>query len=261
MNIKSAKFVKSFVVVVFGMVVSSTAFASSFSVDDFPKMFLDGFKRFIFLLGNGSTNTVSPKFVDNFDGYSLKYYLDGESFGSWLDVFGGYGSVGIESDGSNNFLHLSPKIADSSDKTYSSLVTDPSYSGAITFESKIMTVAQLRTRSTPNAWEVAWVVWNYSDNDHFYYFITKPNGWELGKRDSNYPGEQRFLSTGDDKLFPIGNWYNVKITQDSSNLISVWVDGSLITTFTDKETPYTSGNIGFYTEDAHVHVDDVKVWE
>jgi hypothetical protein len=51
----------------------------------------------------------------------------------------------------------------------------------------------------------------------------------------------------------------VKITQDVSNVITVWVDGVKITTFTDTETPYASGNIGFYTEDAHVHADDVSV--
>lgn len=202
---------------------------------------------------------IPSSFDDNFTSYVPRYYTDGESFGSWFTQFAGYGTVGIESDADNNVLHLSPQAVTSSDKTQSSLVTGPAYNGPIQFQSKILTVAQLRTGSTPNPWEVGWVVWNYTDNAHFYYFIPKPNGWELGKRDPAYPGGQRFLATGSDKLFPIGQFYNVKITQDAQNLITVWVDGAKITSFTDTERPYTSGKIGLYTEDAHVHVDDVSV--
>ncbi|MCX6733638.1 MAG: S-layer homology domain-containing protein [Candidatus Peregrinibacteria bacterium] len=185
---------------------------------------------------------IPSSFTDNFTSYPSHYYTDGESFGSWFTQFAGYGTVGIESDAGNNVLHLSPRAVTSSDKTESSLVTGPAYNGPI-----------------QNPWEVGWVVWNYTDNAHFYYFIPKTNGWELGKRDPSYPGGQRFLATGSDKLFPIGQFYTVKITQDAQNLITVWVDGAKITSFTDAERPYTSGKIGLYTEDAHVHVDDVSV--
>ncbi|MCK9186413.1 S-layer homology domain-containing protein [Candidatus Gracilibacteria bacterium] len=201
----------------------------------------------------------STSFSDDFSGYSVANYDDGGTFGSWGVEFAGYGTVGIEAEGSNKLLHLSPKVADSAGSTHASLVTGPLYDGAIQFQSKIFTVQQLRTGSSPNAWEVAWVVWNYTDNDHFYYFIPKPNGWELGKRDPEYAGGQRFLATGSDVLFPIGQWYDVKIEQDASNKITVWVNGSQITSFTDTERPYSSGNIGFYTEDAHIHVDNVNV--
>jgi len=201
---------------------------------------------------------VPTSFSDNFTSFTPRYYTDGESFGSWFTQFAGYGTVGIESDAGNNVLHLSPQAVTSAGNTQSSLVTGPSYNGPVQFQSKILTVAQLRTGSTPNPWEVGWVVWNYTDNAHFYYFIPKPNGWELGKRDPVYPGGQRFLATGSDKLFPIGQFYTVKITQDAQNLITVWVDDVKITSFTDTERPYISGKIGLYTEDAHVHVDDVS---
>ncbi len=208
------------------------------------------------------TPTPAPvvnSFVDDFSGITVRNYTDGESFGPWFTQFAGYGTVGIELDGSNKLLHLSPQAVDAAGKTQSSLVTGPAYNGPIQFQSKILTVAQLRTGSIPNPWEVAWVVWNYTDNAHFYYFIPKPNGWELGKRDPAYTGGQRFLATGSDKLFPIGQWYTVKITQDAQNLITVWVDGVKITSFADTERPYASGKIGLYTEDAHIHVDDVSV--
>lgn len=187
------------------------------------------------------------------------YYEDGETFDPWLVQFNGYGTVGIESEGTESWVHLSPQVANSPDITHAALITGPSYTGAIQFQANIFTVEQLRTASAPNAWEVAWIVWNYTDNDHFYYFIPKPNGWELGKRDPLYPGGQRFLATGSNILFPISTWYDVKIAQDSSNNITVWVDGSEITKFKDEETPYSSGNIGLYTEDAHIHVGEVSV--
>jgi len=43
---------------------------------------------------------------------------------------------------------------------------------------------------------VAWVVFRYIDDDHFYHLALKPSGWELGKTDPSYPGGQRFLTTG-----------------------------------------------------------------
>ena len=198
-------------------------------------------------------------FADTFSGFTPHYVKDGEAFGPWLDQFGGYGTVGIEGDGTNQWLRLSPMVSDAPNKTSASLVTGPSYNGPLQFQAKMTTLQQLRTGSTPNTWEVAWMVWNYTDNDHFYYFIPKTNGWELGKRDPVYPGGQRFLATGSSPAFPIGQPYTVKITQDASNTMSVWVNGALITTFTDTEHPYTSGKIGFYTEDALIHVDDVSV--
>lgn len=205
------------------------------------------------------TIVSANQFNEDFSSFSPKYYDDGKSFGEWLVQFAGYGLVGIESESSGKFLRLSPKAVASAEATSSSLVTGPKYSGPIEFEAKLLTLEQLRTGSTPNPWEVAWIIWNYTDNEHFYYFIPKPNGWELGKRDPNYPGGQRFLATGTDVIFPIGHIYDVKIEQDLSSVITVWVNGAKITTFTDSETPYNSGNIGFYTEDALIQVDDVSV--
>jgi len=39
----------------------------------------------------------------------------------------------------------------------------------------------------------------------------------------------------------------------------VRVNNTLLTTFTDLETPYLSGSIGLYTEDADVRFDSVRV--
>ena len=199
------------------------------------------------------------KFSDDFSSYSTGTCLsDGATFGQWKLVFNGFGCTQIETDGANKWLHESPKASTSSSETHASLVTGPSFSNPITFEIKSTPISQLRS-GTPNPWEVAWVIWHYTDNTHFYYFIAKTNGWELGKEDPAYPGNQRYLATGSSPKYVIGTSYTIKVTQDSSNKITVFVNGAQVVSFTDTERPYTSGKIGLYNEDAHVHFDDVKV--
>ena len=120
------------------------------------------------------------------------------------------------------------------------------------------TTRQLRTGSAANPWEVSWVLWHTTDSDHFYYFIVKPNGWELGKKDPAYPGGQRFLATGSVPSFPIGQWYRIGIRQ-SAETITVSVNDLPITTFADYERPYSSGRIGMYSEDAEAYFDNISI--
>ncbi len=198
------------------------------------------------------------RFSDDFSTYSTGNCLtDGTIFGKWNVVFSGYGCVEIETDGINKWLHESPKVSTSLIETHSSLVTGPSFNSSLIFEANLTNIQQLR--SIPNPWETAWMIWNYQDNSHFYYFTLKTNGWELGKEDPSYPGNQRYLATGASPQAQIGKQYDVKIIQDNSNTIKVYVDNVSITTFTDNERPYNSGKIALYTEDAHVHFDDIKV--
>lgn len=204
-------------------------------------------------------------FTEYFFSYTAGNCLpDGTAFGPWTVVFAGFGCVKIESDGINQWLHAVPKVPNGGN-THSSLIVGPSFSSitassTFTYDVNVHTISQNRTgRKAPRPWEVGWVVWHYADNDHFYYFIPKTNGWELGKRDPVYTGGQRFLATGTSPTFPIGVPYAVHITQDSSNTITASVNGQLLTTFTDMERPYQSGKIGLYTEDAHVHFDNITV--
>ncbi len=103
-------------------------------------------------------------------------------------------------------------------------------------------------------------------------------GWELGKLDQALfaredDGGQRYLATGTNPAFPVGeDWRNVAITQKGAT-ITVEVDGEVLTTFTDgpgseglgpwsdylEQEVYNSGTIGLYTEDAHVQFKDVSV--
>jgi len=226
-------------------------------------------KKYLLFAGLGILIAVSfyagilpvnaAQFFESFSGYIADTcFSDGTSFGPWTVVFAGFGCVKVESDGVNSWLHAVPK-APKGGNTHSALTVGPEFSDAITYGVNINTVGQTRTKMKPRSWEVGWVVWNYTDNDHFYYFIPKTNGWELGKRDPAYTGGQRFLSTGTSPTFPIGQSYSVRITQNATNTMSASVNGQLLTTFTDTERPYTSGKIGLYTEDAHVHFDDIFV--
>jgi hypothetical protein len=98
------------------------------------------------------------------------------------------------------------------------------------------------------------VIWRYSDPAHFYYFICKPNGWELGKRTPKGSGGQQFLQTGADTTFPVGQRYAVAVTQHGKRM-DVSVDGNAIVSFVDENEPYLAGRVGLYVEDAEVFFD------
>jgi hypothetical protein len=220
---------------------------------------LDSVKSVIAQFGINAQGALT--FSDNFSSYTPDICQSGGStIGPWSIVYTGYGCVKIEGNATNKWLHENPQTSTSSGETHSSMVVGPSFTAPYTYELDINTEQQLRTNSPPNPWETAWVVWDYTDDSHFYYFALKTNGWELGKEDPAYPGAQRFLTTGSSPVTIKGQWSHVKITQDTTNTLKVYVNGQLITTFTDTERPYTSGKIGLYNEDAHVGFDNVNVY-
>jgi hypothetical protein len=145
-------------------------------------------------------------------------------------------------------------------ETHGTLVTTVGSWGDLDTTVKMSTVQQLRTGSAPNPWEVAWFVWHYTDNDHFYYFMLKPNGWELGKRDPAYPGGQRFLATGSTPTLTMGTWTRVRVRQ-VGNAMGIYLNnGPQLAYFEDREAPYLYGKIGFYTEDAQARFDDLTIY-
>jgi hypothetical protein len=159
-------------------------------------------------------------------------------------------------EGVSRVVVISPKAAEHADATHAALlITTQSYSGHITFEGRVQTVRQIRIGSEPNPWECAWLVWNYTDNEHFYYIALKPNGWELGKRDPAYPGGQRFLASGEDP-FPIGAWHSFAISQDNARIV-IRLNGVEVGSFTDAERPYPEGRLGLYSEDAEILLDNI----
>lgn len=158
---------------------------------------------------------------------------------------------------SGGSLVLSPQASTSAAETHAAMVVSQDSFSNVRFSAGFETIEQLRTGSAPNAWETAWAVFGYTDDQHFYYVAFKTNGWELGKVDPAYPGGQRFLVDQGGPQFAPGTEHSFDIQQDG-NVIKVWADGALLTTFTDNQRPYLTGKVGFYSEDATVAFDNVS---
>jgi hypothetical protein len=189
----------------------------------------------------------------------LTPWQDSSTHGTWYDQFGSYGTVEVTAAASGgDVLSLSPEVSTSASQTESALVTSVPTFANMDETVVATTVAQLRQGSPPNSWEVAWVLWHYTDNTHFYSLNLKPNGWELGKEDPAYPGAQRFLATGSTPVFPTGVPYTVRVVQVQGQMV-VYVNGISLTSFTDTQTPYLSGSVGLYCEDSHVTFGNVMI--
>ncbi|MDP3973136.1 MAG: hypothetical protein Q8P61_09550 [Candidatus Nanopelagicales bacterium] len=199
---------------------------------------------------------------DSFTNYSTQStWTDGQSFGPWRVVFAGYGPVSVVSS-PTSALRIQPATATGPESTHASLVVSrESYAPpCLRVGARLRTVNQLRQGSPPNPWEVGWLVWDYTDNDHFTYLALKPNGWELGKRDPAYPGGQRFLATGSHPVAEIGAWQEAVVkrrVRTATTSTSVIVNGKSVANFVDSERPYRSGAVGIYSEDSTVELDRI----
>jgi hypothetical protein len=205
----------------------------------------------------GAIGQQAPQHTDDFEHYSPSTWSEGQIVGEWHVDFTGFGTAGVESDNGNLAHFQIPKASTQPNETHASLTTSVYQLEDFQLSVRMKTVRQLRTPS-PNPWEVAWLMWHFTDNTHFYYFTLKPNGWELGKGDSAYPGAQRFLATGPTPKLEMGIFQQVRVEQSGATM-RVSVDGREVADFTDTERPYLEGRIGLYNEDAHVRFDDVLV--
>jgi hypothetical protein len=201
---------------------------------------------------------MAQRLLETFANYTNSILSDGSIFGPWQVNYAGFGSVQVTTLESGSGLELAPAVSKSPDETHACLVTGHKSCGDIEFEVTVHTHEQLRTGSPPNEWEVGWVCWNYTDDQHFYYFHVKHCGWELGKEDPRYPGAQRFLATGTSPCYPIGQPYRIRIIQRGAT-IEAYVDGEKIAEFTDEQEPYLAGKIGMYCEDSRVGFSGVEV--
>jgi hypothetical protein len=176
-------------------------------------------------------------------GPSPRPWAEGADNGAWHTVFTGNGVVDALQ---TTTIVLSPQ-APIETGTHSALVVSTGSYRDLDVTIRLRTSAQLR-QPAPNPWEVAWLLWHYTDHAHFYYVALKSIGCEVGKEDPAYPGGQRFLATGP-RPFHSGQWYDVRIRQAAAT-VTVWADGATLTTVTDAENPYPGGKIGLYSEDA-----------
>lgn len=207
--------------------------------------------------------------ADGFQSYATGGWKEGSTHGSWYVDYGGYGSVGIgATPDKNRFHYQKPKASTRADETHASMVVSRKVFNGVDVTMRQKTVAQLRKNSRPNPWEVAWTVWGYTDDEHYYYFVFKPNGVELGKVDPGCAdggwGGQCYLYTSSTPRMKVGTWNTVRVRQVGATM-DVWVNGrQVVKGLTDTPAlsegtqPHLSGRIGMYNEDAHVRFDDVR---
>jgi len=206
------------------------------------------------------STTSQAKTVSFTDPGAVSYLLSDDFSGTlskWIQVYNGYGTIAIE----NGELSMAPKVSTQPTETHAPLVAAGQNTWSdIIFTSRMKTVSQLRTGSAPNAWEVGWLIFRYTDDNHFYYFIHKPNGIELGKEILNAQGvqDQQYLVTKTTPTMVLGQWNNYKVVLKGAN-IKVYINDVLAADYTDTSSPYLTGKIGLYNEDAHTHHDDVTV--
>ncbi|WP_136192217.1 hypothetical protein [Actinomyces procaprae] len=182
----------------------------------------------------------------------------GMNCSDWRLVFNGYGTAVCNA----RTVTLSPAVANRAAETHAALATSRTVSveeGRVTVaRATVLTRAQLRRGGAPNPWEVAWLLWSYRDNDHFYALALKPNGWEVSKQNPAYPGKQQFLASGSTPAFAVGQAHQVTVRVDTTApgtmTATIDVDGKHLATVTDTDSPYCAGAVAAYTEDATVEV-------
>jgi len=176
--------------------------------------------------------------------------------GPWHVAYDGYGRVSTAS-GDRGAITLTTARPATPGSTHAALVLSARTWRGFRLDLRLRTNGQLR-RDRPNDWEVGWIVWHYLGNDHFYYLMLRPDGWELGQENPAYPGEQRFLTTGTRPAFPLHRWYQVVVSQ-RGDVITASVDGRRLVRFADTARPYLSGRIGLYAEDASASYQPVSL--
>jgi hypothetical protein len=140
-------------------------------------------------------------------------------------------------------------------ETFSALVTTRRSWRDFRFDVSMRPARQLRLNDPGNTWETGWVFFRFRDLENYYYFILKPNGWELGKKHGS--DAQIFLATGETPGLAIGEEATIRVIADEAR-IRVAVDGSQILDYRDSR-PLGSGTIGLYEEDARVRFGPVRI--
>jgi hypothetical protein len=141
------------------------------------------------------------------------------------------------------------------DQTRSALITSHRTWRNFAFDFTTTPLRQLRLNDPGNTWETSWVMFRFRDLANYYYFIVKPNGWELGKKHGS--DAQIFLATGESPRLPIGATANVRLVARGAR-IQAWIDGVRVLDYVDPN-PLAGGSVGLYQEDAKVRFSSVRV--
>ena len=175
----------------------------------------------------------------------------------------GFAGTGTDKDGYHSY-NMYPVASKAINETHAVLVRSTDKFSNFKMVADVKTNEQLRLNSTPKKWEVAWILFRYSDTFHYYWFSLKPNGIELGKKDCQDcvdPVEgQIILYTAALPTLRIGQWSQWTI-EAVNNHITISIDGNKVIDMVDTgaSEALSSGNIAMYTEDASVSYDNFYV--
>jgi hypothetical protein len=161
-----------------------------------------------------------------------------------------WGDVSFRANGAT----LWSQVPTSPELTHSALITTKRTWRDQTISFTQTTLSQLRTGSAPNVWEVGWVMFRFRDLENYYYFIPKPNGFELGKKHGS--DTQIFLATGELPRVAVGQSSKIVVKAEGAR-IRAWVDGVRIVDFTDPNPLLGQGSVGLYEEDSQVQFTSV----
>ena len=99
---------------------------------------------------------------------------DDTTWGDWYSLHDGFGRTAVVNERTGRMLRISTRTPRDPSESYSSLVHSTRSFGDVDFTVRVRTVKQ--HRPVPRPWEVGWVLWRYTDNEHFDWFIVKPDG-------------------------------------------------------------------------------------
>ena len=192
-------------------------------------------------------NQISP------DGkWKMKYLSGGKT---WVD---------------NGVLTTYPATATTSSKTFSTLVMSTQKFHNFQLDFDMRTNKQMRTGTSPKAWETAWIFFRYTDespSNHHYWFLLKTNGYQFGKKD-NAPGDstlehQIFLkSITGSPTAKIGSFQHITVKAVGYHF-TISVDGQTLVDMTDPQvydpSKMSDGVLGLYEEDSSASFDNIKL--
>lgn len=173
----------------------------------------------------------------------------GVAAGQWTSWWGGRQFTGAG-------VTLSSQAPTSPGETHSSLLTTKQTWQDATISCTTSTLRQLRRGSAPNPWEVGWLMFRFKDLHHYYWFMLKTNGFELGKKQGS--DTQVFLVTGSLPALRIGQPRQIRVTTAGPR-IRVFVDGRKLVDYVDPHPLLGRGSVGLYEEDSQARFDSLLV--
>jgi len=207
--------------------------------------------------------------------YSLDKYEVSPN-GKWYHWYSGSllepGNQGVRrsTTTSGNVFFLESPAALNKGESYSSLTLSTRSYKNFHMNLDVRTASQTREGSPPYPWNVAWIFWHAKgngteemDRTHFYYFLAKTNGVEVGKYDGgSNPDDQIILAN---KYYPketslynkIGEWHNWDIVVLNDH-ITIKIDNVPAFDIIDSAS-FDSGRIGLYNENSKTEFRNVHI--